>query len=146
MQPCLLYREQGLLNNHELASPAMVNRQYLYCFKHSPTSNAVTVYHCSAKNRTDSALNPCDRSMSEESLNTSFSKGEHFHDLKFPQRSGLEGVALKDLQSECTHYCDPDVYEGEYYIVDSQKFTIRWKVTGPHKSFSIQTDFEKKEP
>ena len=148
-QPSLLYREQGMLNNHEsdLSPAALVNRQYLYCFQGAgpdqPLTTEISVYHCSAKDRSAAVLDPYTVPVS--SLSSCFSPGEHFHDLRFLDVDQGSGQGeLGAVCSQCTHYCDPDVYEGQFSIRDQARFSIRWTVTGPHKSYSIETNYVKK--
>ena len=39
------------------------------------------------------------------------------------------------------HECPPDVYDGAYRILDADRFTVRWTVTGPRKDSVLQTTF-----
>ncbi|MBK1698084.1 hypothetical protein CKO21_12620 [Rhodovibrio salinarum] len=43
------------------------------------------------------------------------------------------------------HDCPPDVYDGLYRVLDTDRFTVRWAVTGPRKDSVLMTTF-KREP
>lgn len=143
----LIYREQGLLTNHELQKTvpaASVSRQYIYTFPAPDDTQQTTihVFHCSIKDRTLGAVDPwC--SDSEEILVQCFTKGEHFHDLVFPALGGA-CEKLSDVKTKCVHFCDADVYEGEFHLLNCKKFSVMWTVKGPNKAYSIQTVYEKK--
>ena len=39
------------------------------------------------------------------------------------------------------HDCPPDTYAGEYRVLDRDRFTVRWTVTGPRKNSVLFTTF-----
>ena len=39
------------------------------------------------------------------------------------------------------HDCPPDIYAGEYRVLDADRFTVRWTVTGPRKDSVLFTTF-----
>ena len=39
------------------------------------------------------------------------------------------------------HDCPPDTYAGDYRVLDADRFTVRWTVTGPRKDSVLFTTF-----
>ena len=39
------------------------------------------------------------------------------------------------------HDCPPDRYAGAYRVLDADRFTVRWTVTGPRKDSVLETTF-----
>jgi hypothetical protein len=39
------------------------------------------------------------------------------------------------------HDCPPDTYAGEYRVLDADRFTVRWTITGPRKDSRLFTTF-----
>ena len=61
-------------------------------------------------------------------LNVSFEDGRFFHTV--PPEGG-----------ETAHWCDPDQYDGHYAFEDWPRFTVRWRVRGPRKDYSMETRY-----
>lgn len=57
-------------------------------------------------------------------LSVWFTDGRFFHQV--PPRGGETG-----------HWCDPDRYDGRYDFAGWPAFTVRWRVTGPRKSYRM---------
>jgi hypothetical protein len=61
-----------------------------------------------------------------------FRDGRFFHDLDLSR-----GVWA------CTHFCDPDRYEGEFSVLDADTWRVVWRVTGPRKDLTLDSTYRR---
>ena len=140
----LLYREHGSLKNHQVGPntpPGVVTRQYLYDF----TNHAkLHVYHCAPKQRTPNLLDPWSEVGNDVVCN--FERGKPFHDIEFPPiDSGLQDIkSITEMEATSEHVCVPDLYKGHFILIDWNTVSVKWTVTGPRKSFLIQTMYHRR--
>lgn len=67
--------------------------------------------------------------------------GPHRAELRFPDGRAFHGLDLAHGAAEVTHDCPPDRYAGLYRVLDSDRFRVRWGVTGPRKDLVLSTLF-----
>lgn len=73
------------------------------------------------------------RYMWRDDLSVWFEDGRFFH--KVPPQGGATG-----------HWCDPDQYDGFYDFQDWPVFRVRWQVTGPSKSYCMDSTYQQMTP
>lgn len=65
-----------------------------------------------------------------------FSDGRFVCDMAFAHRSGQWRAAL-------THSCGDDIYQGDASIVDKDAWRLIWRVFGPRKDYTLDTEFRR---
>ena len=59
----------------------------------------------------------------------------------FDDRRPFHTLDLSAGSCPVHHDCPPDVYLGAYRVLDRDRFTVRWTVTGPRKDSVLRTTF-----
>lgn len=62
----------------------------------------------------------------------------HFRDGRFFHELDLSRGAWA-----CTHLCDPDRYEGEFSVLDTDTWRVVWRVTGPRKDLTLDSTYRR---
>lgn len=65
-----------------------------------------------------------------------FSDGRSFCDMAFARYGDLWRAPL-------THLCGDDTYEGEISITDRNTWRLIWRVTGPRKGYTLDTEYRR---
>lgn len=131
----LLYREKGQMVNMEHPSASgSITRQYLYEFVNE---NMIKAHHCHTHSRDAQIMDP----WNEKTDLSQFEYDKFFHQLEFSkaQMNNIDGMT-----SVFVHLCDPDTYKGEHEINSQTSYQTSWVVTGPQKSYRIDTQYTKK--
>ncbi|MCG7521313.1 DUF6314 family protein [Ruegeria sp. Ofav3-42] len=68
---------------------------------------------------------------SGQGVSVHFDDGRYFHTLKF-------GTA----RANDHHDCPPDSYDAEYDFFDWPRWSVRWIVNGPRKSYEMNTKYQ----
>ncbi|MEU0469249.1 MULTISPECIES: DUF6314 family protein [Amycolatopsis] len=55
----------------------------------------------------------------------------------------LHVLRLDQAAASDVHLCGRDTYAGHYEFPDENRFTVRMRVTGPEKDYSIETVYER---
>jgi hypothetical protein len=61
-----------------------------------------------------------------------FRDGRFFHDLD-----------LTAGRWTATHLCDPDRYDGEFTVLDADRWRVVWRVTGPRKDLTLDSSYRR---
>lgn len=51
----------------------------------------------------------------------------------------FHALELTSGTAEIRHRCGEDVYRGRYRVLDENRFTLSWQVTGPRKQYRLAT-------
>lgn len=57
----------------------------------------------------------------------------------FPDGRFFHGLDLSTGQDSPIHQCSPDVYRGEFALVDRDQWQYTWRVSGPQKDLTLMT-------
>jgi hypothetical protein len=137
----LIYREGGYLDNKEnVPASGNVTRQYLYEF---PKVKPINIYHCTTKKDMNAVTDPL-----AEFASSGFMENGFFHELMFEYPiggapSGGDESNLTDVSAQVDQECKPDTYKGIIDIINGNRYSSKWSVTGPQKSFEIHTIYER---
>ena len=63
--------------------------------------------------------------------------------VRFADDRPFHSLDLSSGSAEVTHHCGEDVYRGRYEIEDAERFTVTWRVTGPHKDDVIASVYDR---
>jgi hypothetical protein len=61
-----------------------------------------------------------------------FRDGRFFHDLD-----------LTAGRWTVTHLCNPDRYDGEFTVLDADRWRIVWRVSGPRKDLTLDSSYRR---
>ena len=67
----------------------------------------------------------------------------HAIDIRFDDGRPFHAVDLEAAASKDTHRCDPDLYRVTYVFGTWPLWSARWEVTGPTKSYVMETAFRR---
>ena len=62
-------------------------------------------------------------------------------EVRFDDGRPFHALDLSAGTCPVRHDCPPDVYDGAYRVLDADRFTVRWTVTGPRKDSVLETTF-----
>jgi hypothetical protein len=106
-------------------------------FLPDPESPAALVWHEHGRLRLGAHDGPAERTLRIEPAapggwEVRFADGRPFH------RLDLAGGSCA-----ATHLCGADIYSGRYEIQSAVRFTVTWRVAGPHKDDLIESVYER---
>lgn len=67
-------------------------------------------------------------------------------DVFFTDRRFFHTLNLRSGRWHAEHLCGPDVYRGDFRVIDEARWLVRWRATGPRKNVSILTVYERPSP
>ena len=62
-------------------------------------------------------------------------------EVRFDDGRPFHALDLSAGSCPVHHDCPPDRYDGAYRVLDGDRFTVRWTVTGPRKDSVLETTF-----
>lgn len=104
-------------------------------FTADPHAPGAVVWHEHGRLRLGAHDGPAERTLRIEPTTAGawqvrFADGRPFHPLEIRNGAG-----------EATHLCGRDTYRGRYAIDTPDRFTVTWRVTGPHKDDLIVSSY-----
>ena len=64
-------------------------------------------------------------------------------EVRFADGRPFHPLDLATGSDDVTHLCGADTYHGRYAVQGPDRFTVTWRVTGPHKDDLIETRYDR---
>ena len=63
--------------------------------------------------------------------------------VRFDDGRPFHPLDLSSGRCEAEHLCGPDRYQGHFTVLDADRMTIRWRVTGPGRADNIDSEYRR---